>query len=1358
MSPTQDLPLRAGPTALNDLEIPGRIGPLPEPPAQPGETLWGINHGAALDNFPHNGLQLYIPPWSAMGQGDSVSVLLNGTVVATEFIDAAEIGLRVTAFVDAVRLTPGTHIVQYRVTRLNQSPETSAETHILVKLDRPGGQDQDGDTPGHSALKFTLPQAVINDGVDADTARAGVLVTIEPYPWMAERDEIKVSWGGEFIHHKVTAAEVGQAIEIMVDEAVILAGGDSGANGLAVTYEVYDIVENRSEDWAAEIRIVVDTGNSRLGAPFVKEAFNNVLDLDKLGGGPVTVQIVAATTRDMLEQLTGALSLKRAAQLKASMGKETLSRLAALKADFVVGDKIAVTLMGTTAEGEPVVHEAPVLTIENLPHIFEIEIPNAVVRQLAKTQAVFTYRLIHLDGTTSKSRGAYISVIGEAVRMAAPVALDAAQGALDPDLATTIVQVPWDDSMAAGDQITLKWIGTRPDLTVYDPQLPPHNITSGEAVSKLPINFAVQGTHLKAIEGGTLVLYFIQAKEVNGAIVERESARTAPLNIGEPRAELPAPIVAGVVDEVMDPGLERTTLTVRVYPLMKVGDEVHYLWRGSLGGDVTDSIKITSLTLDKAVVFDVDAKHIAANDGGTVETSYWVIHAGSGRRSDSDVLAFTVGAGQSPLLPAPLVAGSEDGFLGLEEIPDGAHVVVSPWAGMVAGERAVIRWQDDKGTPPYTASKDITDSAVGKDVLFEVALAEVRKNVGANVTVTYTVTPLQGKDRPSLPLTFAVQEQPAVQLPAPSIVEAVGSTLDPAAVLNGAHVTISAGAQLKAGDEVTLSWLGQTGAGSVSLVKTATAAGEMVFDISYATVVANEGHSVTLSYAIKRSGGNTEGPSPQAIYDVIASIGAGNLKVMGARFNRNHHWASAPRYISAFDATTDAALSAQWQYEGDADHWTQATTFRDTDPERVLLVRNSNDNVALNPANIIGSGHETGIGHGALAARRDTDGIVVWGNPANGGQNPPSIILLDDAVEISCTRSAYAVRRQNGDVVVWGNEGEGGNLAVPPPGVYVGDFVHVASNSVTFAGIKTTGNVVAWGRADIGGAVPAAIAELTDISHIVGGAYAFAAIRRTGHVVAWGRASAGAIVPPDIAALYDIAEVTGNFEAFTALRANGSVVAWGDRGHGATVPSYIAELTDIAELGCSTARAFSLIRINGQVMTWGDTAYGGTVPDQIASLRDIVEVSASMRAFAVRRGNGHVVAWGPATHGGVIPQDIASLSDIVQVVGNAQAFAALRRNGTVVVWGDAALGGDASTVVTELHDVQAVYANSLSFVALTSDGRIVTWGDAASGGDSSAVQEFLRGKVSYLASPASRGRTLAARQSLEKQAAESDNS
>jgi hypothetical protein len=259
-------------------------------------------------------------------------------------------------------------------------------------------------------------------------------------------------------------------------------------------------------------------------------------------------------------------------------------------------------------------------------------------------------------------------VIGEAERMPAPVADNAVGGALNPDLPTTTVTVPWDDRMKGDDRITLKWIGTRPDFTIYDPQLEPHDISDGEASSKPAFIFKVDGMHLKAIEGGTLELYFILSRFVDGTIVHRESARAEKLNIGAPRAELPAPEVKGVDENgVIDPAYGSTDLIIKRYTGMAIGDVVRYLWQGSEAGDVKDSINITGNNVgDDYVKFTVPANAISLNDGGTVEASYEVTRAGTKRTSYSAILKFSVGP--AVVLDPPVISNIKDSKG--NEIPD----------------------------------------------------------------------------------------------------------------------------------------------------------------------------------------------------------------------------------------------------------------------------------------------------------------------------------------------------------------------------------------------------------------------------------------------------------------------------------------------------------------------------------------------------------------------------------------------------------------------------------------------------------------------------------------------------------------
>ncbi|MDD2046561.1 RCC1 domain-containing protein [Pseudomonas putida] len=1440
----QGLFAQSGIQQLVELEIPGRTGPVPS-----GE--WGINLAAARDNFPQQGLQLFVPPWPQMDRGDSVAVLLGGTEVTRKPIGDGEAGKRQTLFIAPNRLTNSITTIGYKVTRIGQVPEDSALTSVLINLDRPGGQDQDGSKPGHSELKLSLPQDIINDGVDAATAKKGVPVTLEPYPFMAEHDVIRLTWGGQFVYHTVTQAEVeaNTAIVITVDEATILAAGDSenvtaqklirkdpqtgqvidtgetfNNGGLAVAFEVYDLVDNQSEDWSAEVRVVVDTGGSRLAAGIVKEARNNILDLNTLGTNPATLQIIA------------------------------------LAENFEELDEVIVTLMGTSADGQPVDISYPPQVVDNVPSVIEIPVPNRDVRRLAKTQAVFRYQLKKAGGALLQAKGRFVSIVGEPVQLAAPQAKDAVGGSLDPQLPMTTIEVPWDETMEEGQTIRLTWQGTRPDLSPYFPEIEPHDISNNDASLKLPIKFIVDGEHLRFLEGGTLQLFY-ELIDIDG--VARKSLVTPQYNVGVPRKELPAPNVKDADIIESDPEnlpVSGTRIEVKRYAGIAINDQLHFSWKGSQTGLFTDWIRITKNNFGRDLfTLAISKDKVTDNLNGTVEASYWVVRADDGGRiSESDVLTLRVGGQEQQLGPVTVaqeregqldlkevsaganvtlavyagmdtgdvvylewtddqgneykpegtditssmvdnpvpfvvpyaeieknlnnrvtvicrvelasgtartedlsfrvvksaepepelepvtVDGVAEGSLDLRDVPDGTTATLKDYTGMDAGDVVYLEWTDNKGNSYKPAGKRIDGSMIGKPVVFPVPYAELKKNENNNVTVICRVERVEEGELRTPVLHFTVKESAAPPLPAPTIAEAnAEGVIDPNTVTAGATVVIGSEARLLPGDKVRVVVAGKAGDDKTHPV---VSVGVQRFKVDYAVIKANENASIELQYHVQRGGSGPAEPSPIAEYDVRVIIGGGQLKILGARFNRSTYRSSgSPRYLQAFDANDlNKALQAEWKYSTDP-QWTVANRWRDIQPHLPLQVRTNNDQVTLNPANIIGSGADTTVnGTAAFVAHRDDGRVRGWGNAAFGASIDPTIRTLNDIVEVSCTTSAYAIRRVGGIVTVWGNVTNGGNMgSVSPDG-----FTTVVANGVAFAGIKTSGQVVAWGVAASGGTVPAPISAYTDIVKVVGASTAFAALRATSQVVAWGAAASGGKVPPEIASLNDIVDIKGNFKAFAALRGNRTVVAWGDAAYGGNAAP-VADYADIVEICSANAGAFVVKRESGHVLAWGSAAHGGNLPSGIAGLTDIVDVASNWNVFAAVRANGSVVAWGgTAAEGGVVPDEIADLTNVVQVTGSSKAFAVLCSDGTVKAWGGTTVGGNIAPVLADLVDVQAIYSNTHGFVALRRDGRVVTWGQAAGGGDSSAVRKQLDGFVTYRASSATRGRALNAQRTI----------
>lgn len=1313
------------PLALLPPELPGAVD-LPS-----GKQ--GINLAAAKLNFPDRGLKVQIPVYTNKDVGDQVLLYLGTSVVdQTTIRDEAERIERTTLFVPANRLQTGDWQLTYEVRRVSQGPETfTPPLDFYVKLELPGGQDTDPDY-GHSNLYMAFdPPDIVQDGVDADAAKNGVDILIQakpgsgtnlPYPDIAVDDVIHVSWGGPQVSSDpVTQAQiddpVNNPITVHIDEKTILDTRDSGPDGLAVTYMIRDLVNNQSEDWCKETRIVVDTGNSRLEAPVLEGTNGNDFDLDQHGEGDLNVQVWAVSS------------------------------------DFHKDDVIIMHLEGTTLEGELVEVEVRQTIENNPPLVVDVPFASSHARALAKTQVRFAYDLEHGGTVVLRSKGRFVNLLGEPKRLQPPVARDAVNGAIDPDLAYTVIIIPFDDTMKEGMAIELLWNGTRADQSSYDPELDWYFLSREDEQKQADLRITVTG-HLKTLEGGTLALSYVLLKDDNGTIVRTSSLAAAVLNVGEALLELVPPIVLGEENGALDPdalpdGASKLTAPRPTVTPTKEKDVVTYSWEGEVTGLKENSITLNALSKDKDVPFTLDATfvedYIRPNLGKKITASYRILRFETNKTSYSNPLEFVVGEAQQPRLDPAKVREALNDVLDPANAPNGATIEIEPNRAENAGDHFYVKWATADGATIFEDDKPITGSSKGKLVEFPVERSVVLASVDQFVTISYWVELFEGGEALGTDYEFSVEEQ-VFKLPIATFKEATGAAedqLNPDDVYpDGATVVIQDSAQLKTDDEVIVTVQGQTTTQYSHTVLSTEADKELLsIKVPYAVINANDGNSIALSYTVVRKAGGTDGPSDPTEYDVRKVIGSGTLKVMGARYNRSTYRASsASRVLSAFNATTGQPTQAEWKYTNGIG-WTTASTWRDTAPHQPLQVRTTDDQLTLNTANIVGNGVDTTVtGQAAFVAHRDIGDVLGWGNAAYGASIPPTIITMDDIVEVSCTRSAYAARRANGAVVVWGTTAEGGSMT----GIDPLNFAQVVGNATAFTGLKTTGGVVAWGTAADGGTIPGEIGNLSDIVEVIAAGQAFAARRATGQVVAWGLATNGGEVPTEIGGFTDIDTVIGSYGAFAAYRGNGRIVAWGHATYGGSVPADIAGMNDIIELSCANAQAFTARRATGQVVAWGTAAYGGTVDPLVAGLTDIVEVTSTWRAFAARRGNGHVVAWGTAAEGGDVPGDIAGLNDIVQVTGSSMAFAALRKNGTVVAWGDATVGGDTSSVVGQLTQVQAIYSNTHGFVALTADGRVVTWGHAGGGGDSSAVQEGLVGQVSYQANAASRGLALKA--------------
>lgn len=1290
------------------------------------DGTWGINFAAARLNYPDMGLKTVVPAWNNMSKNDNCKLLLNTAMVAQKTItEDVEVDKHVTLFVAPERLLSGDWELSYQITRFGQKPEPGPTIKLSVKLELPAGQDLNPDY-GHSELTMAFdPPDVERDGVDKATAEAGVLVYAKPKPGdgllyknCAVGDKLILAWAGKTVISEPLTQEQfddpeGNPFAVLADKDTILLAGDS--DGVSVSYKIRDRVYNESEDWCEAVSIVVDTQGLRLGAPILKQADGLVVDLEALGDELPLVEVWAEDVNI-----------------------------------FQKNDEIYLSVTGTNDEGKEI-SELVIQRIETTPPVrVSIAHDNSTLRALAKRTVVYSYHVrrggVVVDNSRSKSR-AY-SVIGEPTRLAAPIAIDQISGALDPEAREYRILIPYDPLITPDNAIELKWFGARPDLTIYDPELEWYFPTEDEANDPEGFIVTVPGEHGKTLKGGTLDLSYNLLSDENGTITRRSSRHASLLSVGEAQRELVKPIVLGEKDGVLEPkdlpgGRSEVKCPNPVNDPTKSKDEVHWALYDADGVLIfTDKKVVNALNAGQDIKFPLDeafvAEYLENRRGEKLEASYFIKRYGTDKTSQSNPLAFIIGTAQQQLPPGEVIEAIDD-VLDVADAANGANAEFAANDADNAGHHYYIRWATADAKVEHPDDRLITSANKGKPVKFTIPANIVKDSVGKDVILSYEVELLDGAKQPGKDYTLSVVQN-AFRLPVATFKEASGTEknlLNPDDVLGGATVIIAAGALLKEGDKVVVSFEGLTTTAYPHLVTADQADKELsLIKVPHAEITKCEGKTAALNYTIERKAGGTDGPSSSTVYEVRKVVASGKLLVMGARYARGiFRQSSASRFISAFNATTLQPVQAEWKY-ADETTWTTATTWADSAPEKPLQVRTGDDQITLTRLNIFGSGGEGTVANdGAFVALRDKNNVAGWGNPLYGAKIPATFQTFTDIVSVACSGSSYAAIRSNNFTVAWpGTAGQGGEMA----GIDAQNFVQLAGNSLAIAGRKADGTVHAWGDATNGGTLTDDVKALTDVVDIISAAKAFAALRATGQIVAWGASAAlGAVVPPEIGSLTDIIHVMGNAHAFVARRVNDTVVAWGNPAAGGLVPDAIASLGDIKQLACANAQAFTALRATRQVVAWGNATYGADVPGEIQSLTDVVSVVANSNAFAALRASGHIVAWPAKNAGGLVPDAIAGRDDFVQLAGSSGAFAALCKDGTVMAWGEAASGGDVTAITDQLVRVRAIYDNRHGFTAVTADANVVTWGNPLGGGDSSGAQDRLKGQVSYYASTGS---------------------
>lgn len=774
-----------------------------------GHLAGGLGYHAVQD-----GTQVEVLPYVGMIPGDRVHLYVGdmNTPLETRPVDEENQNKIITFNIPRNRLTDGEVQIRYTVSLIG-SPDNEIPSQIytlLIKTAIPGGLDPVSGTPWNENLsQVWLTDELLEGGIGDAEAAGGVLIVIDRYQNMSAGDTLYFRWGGAEKPVPITEDMVNKSIRLILDEDFIVQGGNG--NAISVTYEITDIVGNRSLEAPYQYVSVALGGGMLLSPPRIRESLNGELNHDALNGGEAHVDI------------------------------EVFSPV------FELQDEVNIVWTSIPTEGAP--QEARThFAVTRLPATLTLDVDNSLVGEALENRGVASYTLTKKSNSqTLRSRNQIVRVVAAgADDLPAPVIDEASGVVLEPlnALSSLTAVIPALTNIPSGATVTVFWIGHNSAASYTTPPLslnPAAPTRISLPVEMVPRNFN------KTVS----VNYQI---EHNGSIKpsQKLALHVNPLT----DKELQAPVLLEANNGVLDVNAMTKDGTLRVAPwyFIAQGQRIwlRYSGKDKSGNPVSysrwENRPVTPAEISAGLTDpDVDLQWLRQlEDRSALNVELKINFSQEGNEADTllfppySVTVLNVDVPEIPTLrPIAVEATGNNGTL-LRQSDyynlDNLTVTVSVYRGMTKGDVVNVRWEGRSASyePPSQTVNSVAPLS------FLIPRSEFIDNIGDSAQLTFTVL-RQGRPPAEQSATLNLQiEAQSLLLAAPTLNASQTQIIVRYSGMTTAHV-------------IKAYWVGVTSRSTNEI--SGSGSGEVTFPIPLNWITENLGRTVLIHYAVATGNG-----------------------------------------------------------------------------------------------------------------------------------------------------------------------------------------------------------------------------------------------------------------------------------------------------------------------------------------------------------------------------------------------------------------------------------------------------------------------------------------------------------------------